>query len=516
MPELTTCIPDCFRRWPVLLTVFLWYGILPLRAQTTLQPPRSGEIEIHHANEMEIIDDAHEKMKKLTGDVVLQQNNVILMSDQVNLYDEENRAIANGHVKIIQDTVVITADHLNYDGHKRKAVLNGHVVLTNRKMTLSTSELEYDLNTRTGTYTKHAVVRTDSSVLTSMRGRYFANTNDVLFSDSVHITDPRYTLAADSLRFNTDNKTSYFLGPTHIFTDSARIYCERGYYDTEHNRSLFTQHAQVKNGGQWLQADSLLYNMKTGAGEGFNQVRFSDSAEQVLLLGGYARYNQHTRSVYANRHPVLINVIDHDSLFLTGEELYSDYDTLRQVRSFRAFHKVRVYKSDMQALTDSLSFSYADSTFRLFGHPVLWVDSNQLRGDTINIRMSRNQLSKIYLRRAAFVVNAADTGRFNQIQGKNMTGLFHNGKMTELDVDGNGESIYFARQDSGGYLGMNKALCSNMIIFVQDNKLDHILFLTKPEATLYPLSQVPAGEDRLKNFTWLFGQRPKSKNEILR
>ncbi|MGC4232687.1 MAG: OstA-like protein, partial [Niabella sp.] len=45
-------------------------------------------------------------------------------------------------------------------------------------------------------------------------------------------------------------------------------------------------------------------------------------------------------------------------------------------RYFEAFHNVRIYSDSMQAVSDSLFYSFKDSTFRLFKQPVVWGKEN--------------------------------------------------------------------------------------------------------------------------------------------
>ena len=39
-------------------------------------------------------------------------------------------------------------------------------------------------------------------------------------------------------------------------------------------------------------------------------------------------------------------------------------------------------------------------------------------------------------------------------------------------------------------------------------------FINDVNGTLYPLKQIPAGEDRLKGFIWMDKRRPKNKLEL--
>ena len=169
----------------------------------------------------------------------------------------------------------------------------------------------------------------------------------------------------------------------------------------------------------------------------------------------------------------------------------------------------------MQGICDSIAFSYLDSTFHLYRDPVLWVDDNQLTADTITVLLHDNKVYRMDLIRNAFAVSAADTGWFNQVQGKNMTGHFEEGRLVKMDVEGNGESIYYAEDDDGAFIGVNKSICSNMILFFsEERKVDRIYFITEPDATLYPLSQLPEEETKLKNFKWLIEKKPNGKEDL--
>ncbi|MCY7409408.1 MAG: hypothetical protein LH473_03985, partial [Chitinophagales bacterium] len=106
---------------------------------------------------------------------------------------------------------------------------------------------------------------------------------------------------------------------------------------------------------------------------------------------------------------------------------------------------------------------------------------------------------------------------YNQVRGKKMIGFFKEGNLNRMEVLGNGESIYYATDDKGGFIGVNKAVCSNMVLYFDTaRKIERIVFITQPDATLYPLSAFPQDESRLKNFIWLDAIRPKSKLDLFR
>ena len=116
---------------------------------------------------------------------------------------------------------------------------------------------------------------------------------------------------------------------------------------------------------------------------------------------------------------------------------------------------------------------------------------------------------------SAFIIALKDTSKYDQIKGKNMTCHFKNNEMYRVDVNGNGQTIYYPK-DEKGIIGVNKAECSDLIIYINDGKVSSIKFLKKPDATLYPLKTAPAEELVLKGFKWFDDIRPKNKEDIFR
>ena len=187
-------------------------------------------------------------------------------------------------------------------------------------------------------------------------------------------------------------------------------------------------------------------------------------------------------------------------------------DTVK-VRSIKAYHNVRVYKSNLQAKSDSLFYNSADSTLRWFHNPVMWGEGSQQTGDTIYLQMRNSKLSSVQVLQSAFAVNVEkDTAHFNQVKGKVMTGFFREGKIQTLYVDGNAESIYFTK-DSSVYKEMNQTVSSRLKITFKDDEIADLLTIKEAESAITPLSQLK--EDVfLTGFIWKPELRPLSKRDI--
>jgi hypothetical protein len=148
--------------------------------------------------------------------------------------------------------------------------------------------------------------------------------------------------------------------------------------------------------------------------------------------------------------------------------------------------------------------------------PVLWSDQNQLTADTIKILTGKNSVQQINMYSTAFIVSKDTTETYNQIRGKNMIGHFVNNELTSIDVNGNAETVYYVREEDKALIGVNKAQGSRMRLYVNDSKIERIVYFDKPGGNMFPDKDVPADQRLLKGFNWRFSSRPLDKNDIFR
>jgi hypothetical protein len=137
-----------------------------------------------------------------------------------------------------------------------------------------------------------------------------------------------------------------------------------------------------------------------------------------------------------------------------------------------------------------------------------------MKADFIQLYSGTDGIEFLEFDNNAFISSLVDSGKYNQIKGKDMWGYFQNNDLHKIKVQGNGQTIYYPKNDNGSIIGVNKADCSDMWIYVSDNNIDKISFLTKPAATLFPLKDVSKEDLMLKGFEWNGNQRPLNKQDI--
>jgi lipopolysaccharide export system protein LptA len=495
-------------------TTAVFFFLLQFSLAINLLAQEKKEIKILSADELKMARVGNENAKMLKGNVKLQQDEVVLDCDSAVFYNDINAVDAFGHVHINQNETDIYSDSLKYNGDTKISILYGNVLLKNPQMQLTTNKLTYYLNEKKGIYTNGGKIINAEKTLTSEIGYYYPETNMAYFRKEVKLVSTEYSLIADTLNFNTSTEISYFIGPTTIINKENTIICEKGFFDSKNDYSEFGKNTIMYNKEQILKTDSLQYNNKNGNGKTFKYFNWADTTSNILLQGIDANFYDKGNNLVATNNPLLIYIIDNDSLFVTGDTLKSITDTTTDITTFFCYYKVKFYKSNLQGKCDSLYFSYKDSIIRMFVNPAIWSDDNQLTGDTIFLYMKNQKIDKFEMFENAFMINQLKGDYFNQVKGKKITGFFINDELEKMNVDANAESVYFAEDSKKALIGANKAVGSEMDIHMINKEVNKIVFYKQPEATFYPIQKITPKEMMLKNFNWQPQYRPFNKEDI--
>jgi lipopolysaccharide export system protein LptA len=492
-----------------------------------IRAQKPEKIELVHADVSEFDQALNAKATRLIGHVVLRHQNAFMYCDSAYLYREENRLEAFNNIRITQgDSITLTGKRLNYDGNSKNATVIDNVVMSDRKMTLNTSKIDYNIELDIASYTDSAHIVDGQNTLTSQLGYFYSNTHDLYFRKNVLLVNPKYRMNCDTLRYNTTNKTAFFLGPTYIRSNENLIYCESGWYNTESQKSNFKNNSYLQTKEQRLQGDSVYYDRLKGLGKVFGNVSITDTTNKIIISGDYGEYHELTDSSWVTGKAMMTQIVDNDSLFLHGDTLMAIgnklADTTNQKKNIFAFHHVKLFKNDLQGSCDSLVYWAQDSTIRLYYSPILWSGANQLFADTVVLQNANSEITHIYLNSNSFIASRADTTdrsildslQFNQIRGKKMVGLLTKNQLYRIDVTGNGQTIYYTQNKKKKNFGVNRADCSDLTIYVEENKVKGISLLKQPDGTLYPIKELSTDELRLKGFKWFDDRKPKRKEDI--
>ena len=454
--------------------------------------------------------------QKLVGKVILQFDNTKLFCDSAEVNSITNDFIAEGKVYINKtNQVKAWGQKLDYDGLNQIGKLIGDVKMKSDASLLTTELLYFDEKRALVYYLNGADILTDDATIYSKKGFYDTKSKYLKLKDSVRVKNPDYYIKSDTLEYSTVSKTSYFLGPTIIELEKEKIYCEAGFYNQSLDIAQFEKNAIFKNEGQVLEADSIYFDKTTGIANAYYDVKMQDTADNIMVTGEEGYFDQKKNYSFVTKNVLFMQGSDNDTLYLTSDTLIATEDTAGN-KSFYAFNNVQLFQNEMQGICDSLAYNFKDSLIRLYYDPVMWNGESQITGDSIEILSYDNKLQKLFIKKNGFIVSLTDSTpmRYDQIKGRNLIGYFKDGKMDVMNVLGNGQTIYYAKEADGKFSGVNKAICSNIKVKFKDGKVERIKFITLPEAIFYPLNDFPEAETKLEKFKWRDNDRPKSKQSL--
>jgi len=326
-----------------------------------------------------------------------------------------------------------------------------------------------------------------------------------------------YIMTSDTMKYNTKTAIAYIIGPTHIIGDSSYLYSENRWFDTQKNISELLKNSTIRRGDSQLQGDYIYYEDNTGKGKANGNVVIKDFKNEIIIAGNKATYNDFTKFATMTDSALFIQYYNNDSLFLHADTLMTMNDTSAvDAKLVITYNNVRFFKSDMQGICDSLIYFSKDSTIQLYKNPAIWSDISQMTADFIEMINNDVPPNEVHLKENSFIIQELDSMKYNQIKGKDMVGFIDStNNLYRINVDGNGQSIYYPEDDKD-YIGTNKAESSNIVLYLEKNKIKRISFLTSPVGKMSPLLEEISPETRLEGFLWKGNERPLNKLDIFR
>lgn len=481
------------------------------------EPKQKSKVYLLHSDILKKTLDRSD-VQVVVGNVIFRHDSLYMYCDSAYYFDQRNSFEAFGNVRMEQgDTLFLYGDHLYYDGMTQIAQMRMNVRLENRNTTLLTDSLNYDRVYSLGYFFDGGTLMDEQNVLTSEWGEYNTQNKQSVFNYNVKLVNPQFTLTSDTLRYNTASKVANIVGPSDILSDNNHIYSESGYYNTQTGKAELYQRSVLTNDGKQLTGDTLFYDRNEGVGEAFHDMVMTDTVNKNMMTGDYGFYNEKTKYAFATRKAVAIDYSQGDSLFLHADTLMLKtfhLDTDSMFREMRAFHKVRFYRTDVQGVCDSLVFSTKDSCLTMYDNPILWNENQQLIGEKVLIYMNDSTIDWAHIINQALSVEQIDTTKYNQVTGKEMKAFFRGGEMKKVEVIGSVRLVYYPMDSDSTLIGMNVSETSQLDIYLEQQKLDHMVMSPQSNGTLYPLPQIPKGKDKLDNFVWFDYIRPLNKDDI--
>jgi lipopolysaccharide export system protein LptA len=451
------------------------------------------------------------KLQRFLGNVEMKHQNSLIYCDSAYFYQDENRAKLFGNVKIkdIEDPITTTSTYAEYDGNTKVAKLRNNVVFTNQETTLYTDYLDYNRETNVATYFNQGRVVDSTNVLTSERGIYEVNLERITFRQDVVLVNPDYTMKTNHLVYLTIPKTSETKGLTNIVSkEGYKLDAQNGsFYDTQQKQFRFFD-GIVETDESRIKAQELFYDEAQSFYEGKDDVRVLNKERQVEVFGDEGKYWEDRKYSLVHGNAMVRRYFESDTLFMAADTLISQDSEADTAKFLLAFRGIKLIKSDLAGIADSLVYNYSDSSIRLFQDPVMWNHKSQTSADSMIFYIANEELDRVFMKDKAFAIMSDTLLNFNQMKGRTMTGYFKEGQIETLVIDGNGESLYYALEADTLTQGINRILSANIKLTFVDGAIRKANFGIRPDGKFTPVQKIDEKLSRLEGFRWRIEEKP--------
>lgn len=453
--------------------------------------------------------------------------------DKAIFYGKEDFVEAYGNVKMVQgDTINLNSKYAEYSGKTQLAFASGDVILTEPKSTLTTDTLYFNRAKQEAFYkTGGKVVRDSSGTITSTIGRYFMPRKKYRFQDSVKLVNPEYTLKTKILDYYTDTGHAYMYGPSTIEDAVSKIYCERGFYNTENDTGYFVKKSRIDYDNRVFEGDSMYFDRGRSFASATNNIKVTDTLNNSIVKGHYAEVYRAKDSVFITKRALAITIQEKDSIYMHADTLMVTGKPEHRIT--RAYYKAKIYKSDISGKADSVHVDHKIGLTKLINlarlnkgdafsaarKPILWNLKNQMTGDTIHLKSNpeTEKLDSLIVFYNAFVISKDTISEdgYNQISGQKLIGLFDDeNNLKQVNILKNSESINYSRNENGELIGIEKSKSADIEMYFENKELTELRKLRQFDGKLYTEEEFPKNARRLRGFDWREDERPNSVEDL--
>ncbi len=450
------------------------------------------------------------------GNVFVSYEGGTLRCKKAYLYENKNEIMASDEVIMNQgDTIFQYSDYALYNSEKKLAKSWGNVILKDPTMTLEAKDtLYFDRIKQEAYYNNGATIKDSTSVLVSKKGTFYTQTQKFSAKNNVRVTNKDNKMVSDHLDYFTNTGEAYIFGASTIYGEKDSIYTEKGYYDSKTGIAHLLKNSKIYYKNRIIEGDSIYNDSQKNFTSATNNIKVTDTINKSIVTGNYAEVYHLKDSLIMTKKPMIAVKLEKDSMYVHGKHIM--LTGKEGSRLSRIYPQVKMFKTDMQGKCDSLVMTEKTGLTELLKNPILWLQGNQMTGDTIQLlsNTKTEKMDSLKVLNNGFMIQK-DSAGYSQLKGKNMYGKFKNNELETLDVVGNSEVLFYLRNEKKELVGITKMETSkDIFITFLKRKIRLIDFNKKPNGKTYPPSKFPEKEAFLKGFIWREEERPLTKEAI--
>ena len=485
------------------------------------------------------------KIGELFFNVVLENGSKKLFTEKLIYKLEEKKAFFNDTTTLLDGTMKLSSLRGMYDVQIKQAKFYDQVSIIDEDFRLKTDSLLYDTDIDRAYFLGPTYITQGNDKVYCEDGYYDLKAKRAYFSDNPIMYNEEQSASGgnisydgvDSLFIITENavvedSTSYAKGD--VITKNSKkgtILIEGNGYYRKGDREIYGPYIEfnekteaiflngrstVYNEKGWLKGDTIKYNKVDDFGTAIGSAIWRDTVENIIVEADRFEYKENSgyyKAIVDSVRPLFRQEVDGDTLFLSADTLLNGSigDSINYLQAIRS---VKIFKSDLQAVCDSLYYSDVDSTFVLYDNPISWSDTTQFFGDTLSIKMTNDKVSDIIASNNAFISSVDFAEYYNQIKGRFIHSFLDSNKLDRMLIRGNAESIYMIKDDEKKYIGPNYTACGHMMFYFDNDELEDVMYYAEPSSKMTPMKKAGSGELYLEGFKWYREQRPENPYNI--
>ena len=492
------------------------------------------KVKLIHSDEFGIVKGKYDDNPFFHGNVRFSHQGSVLTADEVIFYREQNFVKAIGNVKLQNaDGSIITSGEMEYDGNTQKGIARKNVLLTDPGQTIETETLYYDRLSNKAYFNTGGTIKKEGNVMFTKSATYDLNSRIIDFAGNVKIDNPEYIVEGVNIVQNQNTNTATFNGATTITNKknpANMIYTEKGTYNMNSKEVYLKKNSRINYNGKILTGDDMYFNQITGFGTAKGNVTLRDPLEKRYMKGGYGEIYEKKDSAMMTEKPYAVKILEKDSMYFSADRIlaYQKLDTVNPLKKksfLRAYKKARMYKSNIQVRTDSLSFNETDGIMHLDGKPIAWSGEKQITGDKIEAYFDTENefIDSLRVIGNAFAISKADSlnmkDEFNQVKGKLMTVYYEKNDVKLAKVIGNGQAITYADDQNEKTkeverIGVSLSTCGTIEAEFEDRKVQIISCNIGANTDIYPMSLISREKRFFPDFNWNTKDRLRTWRDI--
>jgi lipopolysaccharide export system protein LptA len=441
----------------------------------------------------------------------------MLLSRLKGNYDVENKSAKfYDEVSIIDGELRLKTDSLLFDTNIDRAYFLGPTYITQGENKIYCEDGFYDIKAKRAYFSANAILYNSTQTVKGENIRYDGVDSLFVVSGQAEVQDSLSFAKGDVITKNERNGDVLIEGNGYYQNEGKTITGPYIKFNEKTESILLEGRSTVMNDKGTIEGDTISYDKVLDFGRAIGDVIWKDTVENIRVEADILEYKESSsyyKAVVKNIRPVFMQQVEEDTMFLSADTLINA--TIGDsINYLQAISSVKIFKSDLQAVCDSLYYSDVDSIFRLFEQPISWSDTTQFLGDTMTIKLTNDNVSDLVALNNAFISSVDFDKYYNQIKGRYIHSYLDSNVLQRMLIKGNAESLYMIKDGDDKYIGPNYTACSHMMFYFDNDELDNVKYYTEPTSVMTPMKKAGDSDLYLKGFKWHGELRPKNRYDI--